>query len=91
MRGNQLAIRRSKAASGDPALRAIPDPLDDEFEPFDDLMESWFPLTYMLNNLNRGLGLSDAYPFVLTDVAIAKLRFVHDTVWDTRALGERPA
>ena len=25
-------------------------------QPFDELMESWLPLTYMLNNLSRGLG-----------------------------------
>jgi hypothetical protein len=47
---------------------------------FDRLMESWFPLTYMLNNLNRGLGLADAYPFVLSAPAIEKLRFVHETI-----------
>ena len=29
-------------------------------------IESWLPLTYVLNNLNRGLGLPDAYPFVLS-------------------------
>jgi hypothetical protein len=47
---------------------------------FNRLIESWFPLTYVLNNLNRGLGLQDAYPFVLSTVAIEKLRFIHDTV-----------
>jgi hypothetical protein len=31
----------------------------------------------MLNNLNRGLGQADAYPFVLSTPAIEKLRFVH--------------
>ena len=45
---------------------------------FDRLLESWFPLTYMLNNLNRGLGQPDAYPFVLSAPTIAKLRFVHE-------------
>jgi len=84
-------VRLRPPRPGDPALRAIPDPLDDEFEPFADLMESWFPLTYMLNNLNRGLGLSDAYPFVLTDRAMAKLRFIHDTVWGSRATPTRVA
>jgi len=48
--------------------------------PFDRLIENWFPLTYVLNNLNRGLGLPDGYPFVLSPPAIEKLRFVHDTV-----------
>jgi hypothetical protein len=44
------------------------------------LLASWHPLTYMLNNLNRGLGLQDPYPFVLSAPAIEKLRFVHDTI-----------
>jgi hypothetical protein len=34
----------------------------------------------MLNNLNRGLGLPDGYPFVLSDAVVQKLKFVHDTV-----------
>jgi hypothetical protein len=47
---------------------------------FDRMISAWFPLTYLLNNLNRGLGLPDGYPFVLSDPAIAKLRFVHDAI-----------
>ena len=44
------------------------------------IIESWFPLTYVLNNLNRGLGLPDGYPFVLSAPAVDKLRFVHETL-----------
>ena len=47
---------------------------------FDRLMENWFPLTYVVNNLNRGLGVPDGYPFVLSPPAIAKLRFVHEAI-----------
>jgi hypothetical protein len=47
---------------------------------FDKLIDEWLPLTYVMNNLSRGLGLSDAYPFVLSAAAIRKLRFVSDTV-----------
>ena len=47
---------------------------------FERLLEGWFPLTYVLNNLNRGLGLPDGYPFVLSTPTLDKLRFVHDTV-----------
>lgn len=47
---------------------------------FDEIIGNWFPLTYVLNNLNRGMGLADAYPFVLPPPTIEKLRFVHDTV-----------
>lgn len=48
---------------------------------FDKLIEAWFPLTYALNNLNRGLGHSDAYPFVLSSRTVEKLRFVHQTIY----------
>ena len=65
----------------EPNVKEVPNPVDKEDpEPFDELVESWFPLTYMLNNLNRGLGQPDAYPFILSPPAVEKLRFVHDTV-----------
>ncbi|MFN0016794.1 MAG: putative zinc-binding metallopeptidase [Pirellulaceae bacterium] len=47
---------------------------------FDQMIAAWFPLTYVLNNLNRGLGLPDGYPFVLSEPVIEKLRFIHETV-----------
>ena len=47
---------------------------------FSSLINHWFPLTYALNNFNRGLGLPDAYPFVLSAPAIAKLQYVHDVI-----------
>ena len=47
---------------------------------FDDLIERWFPLTYVHNNLNRGMGLPDAYPFVLSAPVVDKLRFVHEVI-----------
>jgi hypothetical protein len=47
---------------------------------FDELIDTWFAVTYALNSLNRGLGQADAYPFVLSPPAIEKLRFVHETI-----------
>ncbi|MDB5309046.1 MAG: hypothetical protein JWO38_3248 [Gemmataceae bacterium] len=82
-------VRLRPPRPGDPALRTIPDPLDDDPESFDELMASWLPLTYMLNNLTRGLGQPDVYPFVLTGPAIGKLEFVHETVWALRAQPEQ--
>src|SRR5207245_360183 len=64
----------------EPALPEAPHPLSPRPPAFDRLIASWFPLTYALNNLNRGLGLADAYPFVLSSAAVTKLRFVHDVV-----------
>jgi hypothetical protein len=47
---------------------------------FERLIEEWATLTYVLNNLTRGLGLADAYPFVLSTPIVDKLRFVCETI-----------
>jgi hypothetical protein len=70
----------------EPALPETPQPVSPQPAAFERLIDSWFPLTYVLNNLNRGLGLSDAYPFVLSPPAVAKLWFVDGVVG--RARGE---
>jgi hypothetical protein len=64
----------------EPAAPEMPQPVSPRPAAFDRLIDSWFPLTYVLNNLNRGLGHADAYPFVLSPRAIAKLKFVDDVV-----------
>ena len=56
------------------------DPLNPVYRDFDSMIESWFSLTYVLNNLSRGLGLPDSYPFVISVPAVDKLRFIHDTI-----------
>lgn len=45
---------------------------------FDQMMVDWFAVTYLLNNLSRGLGQRDSYPFVLMNPVIEKLRFIHE-------------
>lgn len=62
----------------EPTLKT--DPQIVERGAFDRMIEAWYPLTYVLNNLNRGLGLQDGYPFVLLDEVVDKLRFVHETI-----------
>ena len=57
------------------------------FDDFDELIAAWFPLTNALNSLNRSMGLADLYPFVLSEPAIEKLRFVHDVVAETSREG----
>jgi hypothetical protein len=58
--------------------------LNDPNQSFDGILAAWFPLTYALNELNRGMGLADAYPFVLSDAAVNKLRFVHQVIQDPK-------
>jgi hypothetical protein len=64
----------------EPSLPRVPEAAGTAASAFDHLIASWYPLTYVLNNLNRGLGVPDAYPFVLSPPAVEKLRFVHETV-----------
>lgn len=62
----------------DPSMAA--DPKLIRRRDFGEVMDAWFAVTYVLNNLNRSLGQQDAYPFVLSAPAIEKLRFVHQVV-----------
>ena len=55
--------------------------------PFEDLAMRWMEITVVLNELNRSMGLEDAYPFRLGDGALAKLRFVHDVVARRQSTG----
>jgi hypothetical protein len=64
----------------DPLLE--PDPKLLRGRGFEPVMDAWFAVTYVLNNLNRSLGQQDAYPFVLCRPAIQKLRFVHKLIED---------
>jgi hypothetical protein len=75
----------------EPALPRVPAAAGSPDAAFDRLMASWFPLTYVLNNLNRGLGVPDAYPFVLSPPAIEKLRFVHDVIAEVGAVAPHAA
>lgn len=47
---------------------------------FDQVFEDWGRLTTVLNALNRSMGLDDAYPFLIPDAALEKLRFIHNLI-----------
>jgi hypothetical protein len=47
---------------------------------FDQIVEAWLPVEFATNSLNRSMGLTDLYPFVLSGKAIEKLGFVHALV-----------
>jgi hypothetical protein len=63
--------------AGRKALAADPDP---DVRNFDDLLSAWLPLSLALNALNRSVGRDDAYPFVLPDPVVAKLRFAYERI-----------
>jgi len=53
-----------------------------DFDPYkadmDRLIDTWLPVEFATNNLNRSMGLADLYPFLLSPGVIEKLTFVHD-------------
>ena len=51
-------------------------------ETFDALMDRWIPLSIALNNMSRGMGHEDFYPFVIPVAARDKLAFVHRAIQD---------
>jgi hypothetical protein len=67
------------ARTDEPTLSSVPDPTARSVS-FERMLEGWGAITYVLNNLNRGLGNGDAYPLSLSAPSIEKLRFVHETI-----------
>jgi hypothetical protein len=47
---------------------------------FRNLLNEWTPLICALNAINRGMGLSDLYPFVISAPVVEKLCFIHEQV-----------
>ncbi len=47
---------------------------------FDDWYSEWARVAQTMNALNRSMGLSDAYPFILTDVVKSKLHFIDSLI-----------
>jgi hypothetical protein len=84
-----LALRPKRP--DEPQMQPPPDPLSPSYRDFDAMIEAWLSLTYVLNNLSRGLGLPDSYPFVLSAPAIRKLRFIHDILNAHREANARAA
>jgi hypothetical protein len=69
-----LSVHPTRA--DEPSLAIPAKPAQARIDDFDQLVSEWKSLTYVLNNLTRGLGLQDAYPFVLCGAVTDKLRFV---------------
>lgn len=77
--GSRLEACRN--VCGDGSLTAVID-----LQPYNakakmqDIIDSWLPLTFAMNSLNRLVGHPDLYPFVLSPTVVGKLAFVHDVV-----------
>jgi hypothetical protein len=71
-----LSLHPVKA--GEPSLEQIALPL--KTGAFAETLHDWFALTYVLNSLNRSIGMPDSYPFKLSTPVLEKLEFVHKVV-----------
>ncbi len=66
---------------GNPLARVRQDAgLAPNVRPFGAIIDDWLVLTQSMNLLNRSMGLSDAYPFALTDPVAEKLAFIDGLV-----------
>jgi len=50
----------------------------------DEWLKQWMDLSVALNEMNRSMGMADAYPFVLLQPVQEKLRFIHRRVEASR-------
>lgn len=48
------------------------------------VVDQWLPLTFAMNNLNRSMGLSDLYPFIISIPVRQKLEFIHAMLHGSR-------
>lgn len=75
-----FGVRLRPRAGPTPELAATAD-FDPYREPdFERLLETWLPLTFAVNSLNRAMGQPDLYPFVLSPPALEKIAFIHRLV-----------
>ena len=47
---------------------------------FQNIVDAWLPMSFALNNINRSMGQPDLYPFMLSQPAIDKLKYIHSAV-----------
>jgi len=74
-----FGLRIRPRVSLGPSLATVID-LDPYKATMDQIIDCWLPLTFAVNSINRSMGLSDLYPFVLAPAATAKLSFIHDLI-----------
>ena len=78
-----LSLKPAKA--DEPSLDGVTLPA--KIDTFDDTLADWFALTYVLNSLNRSIGMPDSYPFKLSTPVLEKLTFVHKVVASYKKTG----
>jgi hypothetical protein len=65
--------------ANDASKKISPAKFDGQMD-FESLLAVWVPLTCALNSINRSMGLSDLYPFVIPPAVVEKLRLIHQVI-----------
>ena len=63
--------------------RVLPSPYGLDFPA---IRENWHALRFVINSLNRSMGMPDPYPFVLSDAVTGKLEFIHRWVANIQSM-----
>jgi hypothetical protein len=82
-----LSVRPLLSKGAGLSARIDFDPHDAEVER---LIDAWLPLTFAVNSINRSMGLSDLYPFVLSPAVLVKLTFIHERIHAQRGRRATP-
>ena len=69
----------------------LPNLLGDRQASFADAIAGWRRLATAMNDMNRSLGLADAYPFALPPAVVEKLRYVHELVRQAATPAPQPS
>lgn len=51
---------------------------------FTSIISTWLPMSFAINSINRSMGNTDLYPFVITPEVMKKLIFIHKVCYQSR-------
>jgi hypothetical protein len=85
-----FGLRLNPMATKNKALRANLDLDPHHAASVTPLIEAWLPLTFALNNLNRSMGYSDMYPFILSEPVIRKMQYIHEIIHENQVVRKPP-
>jgi hypothetical protein len=57
---------------------------------FQTIIDTWLPLSWSLNMVNRSMGHDDLYPFVLPAAVLEKMQFIHTVIDEVTAPTGKP-
>ncbi len=55
-----------------------------EIADFPQIIAAWLPMSFAMNSINRSMGHTDLYPFVITSEVMKKLSFIHKVCYASR-------